>query len=188
MDPPPPSAAAPAATTDAGDAPETQLTFKVKATSRERAHHSITMADSATVGDLKAKLSAPEYEDLPVERQRLIFAGKVLKNDDTLAAVKIKNGDTMHLVKSAASNPTGPGSAAAAGAASGGGSAAARAAAAAVPTNMAAGTQAGNILDSLTSARYAGMNMQLPSASAFGPDGVSIFFSTPSPSVFPSRR
>lgn len=136
-----------------GDA---QVTFKVKTSSDGT--HTLTMAESATVLDLKTKLSGADVENIPVERQRLIYSGRVMKNDDTLASYKIKPNNTIHMVKSAASNqnqqpassaaPTPP----------------------AVPTNMASGT-ANNPLAGLTGARYAGHQINLPGMDMFGPDG-----------------
>jgi ubiquilin len=130
-----------------------QITFKVKTSGDS--NHTITMAESATVLDLKTKLSGADFENTPVERQRLIYSGRVLKNEETLGFYKIKNGNTIHMVKSAPSNPTpAPASAPAP---------------AAVPTNMSAGT-ANNILAGLTGARYAG-HVNLPSRDIFGADG-----------------
>jgi ubiquilin len=131
-----------------------QITFKVR-TSGD-VSHSITMLETATVLDLKTKLATADYENIPVERQRLIYSGRVLKNDDTLATYKIKPNNTVHLVKSAASNPTPTTSAS-------------TATPAAVPTNMSAGT-ANNPLAGLTGARYAG-HVNLPSREMFGADG-----------------
>ncbi|KAI0204411.1 hypothetical protein F4808DRAFT_341623 [Astrocystis sublimbata] len=141
------------------DSADSQLTFKVR-TSSERSH-TITMPESATVAALKTRLAGADFEDIPIERQRLIYSGRVMKNEDTLATCKIKAGTTLHLVKSAASNPT---SAPASSSTSSSTPAAPQ-----VPTNMAAGT-ANNPLASLTGARYAGM-ANLPSADLFGPDG-----------------
>ncbi|ERS96679.1 hypothetical protein HMPREF1624_06888 [Sporothrix schenckii ATCC 58251] len=141
-----------------------QVSFKVK-TSGDGLH-SITMAESATVLDLKAKLATEEYENIPVERQRLIYSGRVMKNDDTLGSYKIKTGNTLHLVKSAASNHP-PAGSAAAGAGAGSRSSAPPPA---VPTNMAAGTPANDLLAGLTGARFAG-HANLPSQDLFGPDG-----------------
>lgn len=140
---------------------DVQVSFKVK-TSAD-GNHQITMAETATVLDLKKKLSGDDYEKIPVERQRLIYSGRVMKNEEPLSTYKIKPGNTIHMVKSAQSNaaqnpanPTAP-------------------AAAAVPTNMAAGT-ANNPLAGLTGARYAG-HMGLPGAEMFGADGgVSAFW------------
>jgi ubiquilin len=138
---------------------EVQLSFKVK-TSNE-GNHSITMPETATVLDLKTKLAGADYENVPAERQRLIYSGRVMKNDDQLSVYKIKTGNTIHMVKSAqsnaAQNPANSGSTPSVNLAAG------------VPTNMAAGT-ANNPLAGLTGARYAG-HVQLPGAGMFGPDG-----------------
>lgn len=136
-----------------------QVTFKVKTSGDS--NHSITMAETATVLDLKKKLAGSEFEDIPVERQRLIYSGRVMKNEEPLSTYKIKPGNTVHLVKSAASNPT-PAPASSS-------SSNSHSAAQQVPTNMAAGT-ANNPLAGLTGARYAGLT-NLPSADMFGPDG-----------------
>lgn len=135
---------------------DAQITFKIK-TSGD-GNHTITMAESATVLDLKTKLSGEEFENIPVERQRLIYSGRVMKNDDTLATYKIKENNTIHMVKSAASNPGQPAATSA------------PAAQQAAPTNMAAGT-ANNPLAGLTGARYAGHQINLPGMDMFGPDG-----------------
>ncbi|KAI5467450.1 hypothetical protein BGZ63DRAFT_430891 [Mariannaea sp. PMI_226] len=138
-----------------GDA---QITFKVK-TSSDGAH-TITMSEAASVLDLKTKLATAEFENIPVEQQRLIYSGRVMKNDDALSAYKIKHNNTIHMVKSAASNnqqPSRPASST-------------RSAPQAVPTNMASGT-ANNPLAGLTGARYAGHQINLPGLDMFGPDG-----------------
>jgi ubiquilin len=137
---------------------DAQVTFKVKTSGDS--NHTITMTESATVLDLKTKLSTAEFENIPVERQRLIYSGRVMKNEEPLSTYKIKAGNTVHLVKSAASNPT------PAPASTSSQQAPPRPQ---VPTNMAAGT-ANNPLAGLTGARYAGLT-GLPSADLFGPDG-----------------
>jgi ubiquilin len=141
---------------------ETQLTFNVKPSDGQK--YVITIAASASVADLKAKLSTSEFADLPADRQRLIYSGRVLKDPDTLSSYKIKDGHTVHLVKGAASNarqnPANQGS----------GSTTARAGTPSqVPTNIAAGT-GNNPLAGLTGARYAGFH-GLPGLDTFGPDG-----------------
>ena len=145
---------------------ESQLTFNVKSSSD--AKYVLTVPSSMTVGDLKAKLSTSEYADLPASRQRLIYSGRVLKDPDTLASYKIKDGNTVHLVKGAESNqrqdPAHQGGTAPAGSGS------ATNPAGNVPTNFAAGTGANNPLAQLTGARYAGFH-QLPGADMFGADG-----------------
>lgn len=137
-------------------ASDAQVTFKVKTSSDST--HTITMAESATVLDLKTKLSGEDFENIPVDRQRLIYSGRVMKNDDALSVYKIKTNNTIHMVKSAASNPSQPPSTASS------------AAPPAVPTNMASGT-ANNPLAGLTGARYAGHQINLPGLDMFGPDG-----------------
>ncbi|RDA86889.1 hypothetical protein CP532_1423 [Ophiocordyceps camponoti-leonardi (nom. inval.)] len=132
-------------------ADDAQITFKVKTSSDST--HTITMAESATVLELKTKLAGEDMENIPVERQRLIYSGRVMKNDDTLGSYKIKANNTIHMVKSAASNPAQP-----------------TTTAAAAPVNMASGT-ANNPLAGLTGARYAGHQVNLPGMEMFGPDG-----------------
>lgn len=134
---------------------DAQVTFKVK--TGQDSNHVITMPESATVLELKTKLAGEDFENVPVERQRLIYSGRVMKNDDTLGTYKIKPNNTIHMVKSAASNPA-PQPASSS-----------TPAAPAVPSNMAAGT-ANNILAGLTGARYAG-HINLPSRETFGADG-----------------
>lgn len=147
-----------------GSSEETHITFNVKAANDQK--HVLTLPSTTTVGDLKAKLAAPEYADIPAERQRLIYSGRVLKDPDTLGGVKLKDGHTIHLVKGAASNarqnPATQGTPSTAGATGG-------AASTQVPTNIAAGT-GNNPLAGLTGARYAGFH-GLPGMDTFGPDG-----------------
>ena len=137
---------------------DTQITFKVKAGGDSNKTHTVTITETATVLDLKTKLSAEEYENIPVDRQRLIYSGRVMKNDDALSNYKIKAGNTIHLVKSAASNPAPQPSAPSASTPQ------------AIPSNMAAGTSANNLLAGLTGARFAG-HAPLPNQNLFGPDG-----------------
>ena len=144
-----------------GDA---QITFKVK-TSGD-GNHTITMSEAATVLDLKTKLAGEDLENVPVDRQRLIYSGRVLKNDDTLGSYKIKQNNTIHMVKSAASNPSQNASSAAP-------------TPQAIPSNMASGT-ANNPLAGLTGARYAGHQINLPGMDMFGPDGGVSNFPFPS--------
>ncbi|KLO87901.1 ubiquitin-like protein DSK2 [Fusarium fujikuroi] len=136
---------------------DSQITFKVKTSSDST--HSITINDTATVLDLKTKLAGEDFENIPVERQRLIYSGRVMKNDDALSTYKIKHNNTIHMVKSAASNqqpnqtPT-----------------ANTSTSTPAPTNMASGT-ANQPFANLTGARYAGFGNGLPGLDMFGPDG-----------------
>lgn len=147
----------------AEESQETQLTFTVKAGNDKKL--SVTIAASATVADLKSKLAAPDQADVQPERQRLIYSGRVLKDHDTLASYKIQDGNTVHLVKGAASNARqNPANQASGSTASGSGTPTPQ-----LPTNIAAGT-GNNPLAALTGARYAGFH-GLPGADMFGPDG-----------------
>lgn len=143
-----------------------QITIK----SSGDAKHEISIAADASVSQLKEKVAA--VADVPAERQRLIYSGKVLKDDQTLESYKVQSGHTIHLVKSAAKPsgvPTDSTAASSAGA-DNAGRAAGGAAATGAPTNIALGQGSFNPLADLTGARYAGY-AQLPSASMFGPDG-----------------
>lgn len=139
------------------------ITFNIKSSSDQK--HAVTVSDTMTVLDLKHKLSTSEYADVPAERQRLIYSGRVLKDPDTLASYKIKDGNTVHMVKGAASNQQRQPSSSASSASvpPGAGSAAG------VPQNLASGT-GNDPLAGLTGARYAGF-AQMPGADTFGPDG-----------------
>ncbi|KJX92852.1 deubiquitination-protection protein dph1 [Zymoseptoria brevis] len=152
-------------TATTADDTEQQITFNVK--SSADAKYVVTVSAAITVGDLKQKLSTSEYADLPPERQRLIYSGRVLKDADTLGSCKIKDGNTVHLVKGAESNqrqnPANQGGAAAIPSAPG-------QPASNVPTNIAAGSGTGNPLAQLTGARFAGFH-GLPGAETFGADG-----------------
>ncbi|KAI5358167.1 Putative Ubiquitin-like domain, UBA-like superfamily, Ubiquitin-associated domain-containing protein [Septoria linicola] len=144
---------------------DAQVTFNVKSSSDSK--YAFTLPAATTVAELKEKLSTSEYADTPPERQRLIYSGRVLKDTDTLGSYKIKDGNTVHLVKSAASNarqnPANQGGAASV--PPGAGQPASN-----VPTNIAAGTGAGDPLAQMTGARYAGFH-GLPGADMFGADG-----------------
>ena len=55
-----------------------QITFTVKSSSDQK--HVIAVSLATTVGDLKQKLATAEYANIPAERQRLIYSGRVLKD------------------------------------------------------------------------------------------------------------
>lgn len=148
---------------DTATADESPITFTVK--SSNDAKYTLTLPISTPVSELKEKLSSSEYADTPADRQRLIYSGRVLKDNETLGTYKIQDGHTVHLVKSAASNQqAAPSQSTSTSAPSG-----SPATTAGVPTNLAAGT-GNNPLAGLTGARYAGF-AQLPGAGMFGPDG-----------------
>lgn len=136
-----------------------QITFKVKSSD---ASHSITISEAATVLDIKNLLSAEDKAGIPAARMRLIYSGRVMKDDQSVKSCNIKPGNTVHLVKNAQSNEAQK-------PAAGASSATGASSAAGVPTNMAAGT-ANNPLAGLTGARYAG-HINLPGVDMFGADG-----------------
>lgn len=57
--------------------------------------------EGSTVLDLK-KACAEKAGGVTPEEIRLIYKGKILKDDNTLVEYKIADGDTVHLVKSKA--------------------------------------------------------------------------------------
>lgn len=158
---------------DNSDSVPPRVTFTVKAASNVRCE--LSMDPAATVSQLKDELAAPDKADVPADRQRLVYAGRVLRNGQRICDYNIKNGHTVHLVRSATSNNNPSGNTAANAAtrtpsSSSTTSDPTRAAAAAaaeaqgVPTNIAAGN-GNDPLVGLTGARYAGFT-QLPGASS----------------------
>lgn len=141
------------------------VTFSVKSSSDQK--YTVTVPESMTVVDLKEKLSTAEYADVSSDRQRLIYSGRVLKDPDQLSVYKIKDGNTVHMVKGAASNQRS--NQASQGSSTASGAASSSPAATGVPQNLATGT-GNDPLAALTGARYAGF-AQMPGASTFGPDG-----------------
>lgn len=74
------------------------ITINVKPSSDKK--FSVTLETSKTVLDLKNAIA--EQTDVPAERQRLIYSGRVLKDHDTIADCKISNESTVHMVKGSA--------------------------------------------------------------------------------------
>lgn len=148
---------------DVGEEPQSsvkQITFNIKSSSDSK--YVITVPEDISILDLKNKLSTSEYADIAAERQRLIYSGRVLKNEDILSTYNIKDGNTVHMVKGAASNQRqNPASSSNAAIPSN--------PASNVPSNIATGTGT-DPLAGLTGARYAGF-AQMPSAESFGADG-----------------
>ncbi|WWC69650.1 uncharacterized protein I206_103593 [Kwoniella pini CBS 10737] len=85
-------------------ASSSDITITVKGPSELKL--SITISPDKTVTDLKEAIAAKS--DVEKERQRLIYSGKVLKDEDAISTYKIQNGHTIHMVKGAAktNNPT----------------------------------------------------------------------------------
>jgi ubiquilin len=53
----------------------------------------VDISSSATVSELKQKISTV-LSDCPVDVQRLIYSGRVLKDEDVLSLYKISDGHT----------------------------------------------------------------------------------------------
>jgi ubiquilin len=74
--------------------------------------YEIEMGTESTVLELKHKISDHEKEskgtELATESIRLIFAGRILKDDEILSALNIKDGNTIHMVKSQKKAPAAP--------------------------------------------------------------------------------
>ncbi|GAA5821270.1 hypothetical protein JCM11251_004544 [Rhodosporidiobolus azoricus] len=120
-----------------------QLTLNIKAPGDVKL--AVNVSAEASVKELKEAIAA-QNSDLPADGIRLIFSGRILKDEDPLSKYSIKTGVAIHLVKSA--RPA---------AAAGGSGPTASSEAAGVPSNFAAGQQvAGNPLAPLMNAQYAG--------------------------------
>jgi ubiquilin len=60
----------------------------------------LTINIDKTVANLKQAIA--EKSDVEADRQRLIYSGRVLKDDDKLSVYKIQSNHTIHMVKGAA--------------------------------------------------------------------------------------
>ncbi|KAF3907496.1 Ubiquilin [Arthrobotrys entomopaga] len=177
--PPEPSAAAePASTDNTQEKDEESISFTVKSIADNKIP--MTVNRFITVKELKEKLSEPS--SIPADRQRLIYSGRVLKDDQTVDSYKIQSGHTVHLVKGAASTASAARGNVGGSSASTSGTGAAGSAGGSTPNqtpqlpSMAAGTGT-NPLSRLTN------HIPLPSADFFGPDGGQMLGMLESPEV-----
>ncbi|KAH9814407.1 hypothetical protein DFH28DRAFT_1082986 [Melampsora americana] len=69
---------------------------------------SLSISTSKTVLDLKKLISEITDPKVPSDTQRLIYSGRVLKDESTLSDYKIQSGHSIHMVKGApkSQNPT----------------------------------------------------------------------------------
>lgn len=123
----------------------------------------VTINESDSITQLKEEIA--KVSEIPSENQRLIYSGKILKDDQTVESYNIKDDHSIHLVKSGGQNNN---------KAQTGNSVSSSTAtdqSTSVPSNLSAGQTSGfNPLADMTSARYAGY-LNMPSADMFGPDG-----------------
>jgi len=84
-----------------------ELTINIKFSNEKKL--SVTLNSTDTVSVLKQKIAEQlKSTDTPLEpdQQILIYAGRILKNDaETIESIKIKNGNTIHMVKAKAKQP-----------------------------------------------------------------------------------
>lgn len=163
---------------DSSDA-ASQLKINIKGPSDLKL--SVSVSTDQTVRQLKEEIEK-QKPDTPADAQRLIYAGKVLKDDEPLSVYKIKDGNTVHMVKSAArsapttGNPSVPGTAPSATGSSASNNAAASQSHG-VPSNFSAGQNfTNNPLSALNRADYAGPHMARllnESGGAFGGMGLN---------------
>ncbi|EIN03536.1 hypothetical protein PUNSTDRAFT_109298 [Punctularia strigosozonata HHB-11173 SS5] len=78
--------------------PPSEIQINVKGPSELKLQ--ITISTDKTVGDLKQAIA--HKSDVEADRQRLIYSGRVLKDEDVLSTYKIQSGHTIHMVKGAA--------------------------------------------------------------------------------------
>ncbi|KAG0214633.1 hypothetical protein BGX28_001671 [Mortierella sp. GBA30] len=78
------------------------ISIIVKASNEHR--YIIAISNTETVLNLKKRLTLET--DIALERIRLIYAGRVLKDADTLGSYNIEDGRTIHMVRSPNSSPS----------------------------------------------------------------------------------
>ncbi|KAH9949407.1 hypothetical protein B0H21DRAFT_132613 [Amylocystis lapponica] len=81
--------------------PSAEIQINVKGPSELKLQINITTDKS--VLDLKQAIA--DKSDVPADRQRLIYSGRVLKDEDALSTYKIQTSHTIHMVKGAARSP-----------------------------------------------------------------------------------
>lgn len=85
-----------------------EITINIKCSNSDKS--SIVAATSLTIKEVKDKIA--DKTSVSAELQRLIYKGRVLKDDSTVEDYKISDGDVIHMVKGAAAAAASPPSAA----------------------------------------------------------------------------
>ncbi|KAG2746757.1 hypothetical protein P692DRAFT_20807703 [Suillus brevipes Sb2] len=80
------------------DTPSQEIQINVKGPSELKLQ--ITISTDKTVLDLKRAIA--DKSDVEADRQRLIYSGRVLKDEDILSTYKIQTSHTIHMVKGVA--------------------------------------------------------------------------------------
>jgi len=83
----------------------TIITFKVRSSTGETAEVKEVDTES-TVGEVKRILHERNIAGVEPARQRLIFKGRILNDEQTLENAGVQDGHTIHLVKSASAKPS----------------------------------------------------------------------------------
>ncbi|KAL8445826.1 hypothetical protein Emed_005382 [Eimeria media] len=95
-----PAAAAAAGAGAGGDAAASKKSARVSFKVSGGTQFSLDVEEDWSVRTLKEKCQ--EKTDIPVAAQRLIYKGRILKDDDLISSQGLKDGHIMHLVKSVA--------------------------------------------------------------------------------------
>ncbi|KAJ7066914.1 hypothetical protein C8F01DRAFT_1119518 [Mycena amicta] len=85
---------------------DTEILINVKGPSELKLQISISTDKSV----LQLKEAIAEKSDVEADRQRLIYSGRVLKDEDQLSVYKIQTSHTIHMVKGAARSASSPSS------------------------------------------------------------------------------
>ncbi|OLY81638.1 Deubiquitination-protection protein dph1, partial [Smittium mucronatum] len=74
-----------------------QITLNIKGTNETKFSFTLD-PDTTSVLDLKGLIEAQDAE-IPKDTQRLIYGGRILKDEEKLSTYKIQDASTVHLVK-----------------------------------------------------------------------------------------
>ncbi|KAF7459315.1 Ubiquitin family protein [Cryptosporidium felis] len=75
---------------------EVSITFKVSGGTQ----FNVSVPRTKSIKEIKEQIS--ELSKIPISQQRLIYKGRILKDNDILDDMKVESGHTMHLVRSGA--------------------------------------------------------------------------------------